>query len=169
MPSPPEAIVSPTAAAFPMASVAHQSPPDEKKPIIHSGFFLPAHYKHCKATSGYHPVRSLVGTLSIVCLLLGAVNAQSNSLTKQHSNSGSYGITATTQAQDQQHHVDLARELFISIPPLNAAEALNRFAKQTGIQMLYSYEQVFTRKARPVVGQYAVMDALTLLLEGSGL
>jgi len=114
-------------------------------------------------------VRSLVGTLSIVCLLLGAVNAQSNSLTQQHSNSGSYGITATTQAQDQQHHVDLARELFISIPPLNAAEALNRFAKQTGIQMLYSYEQVFTRKARPVVGQYAVMDALTLLLEGSGL
>ena len=114
-------------------------------------------------------MRSLVGTLSIVCLLLGAVNAQSNSLTQQHSNSGSYGITATTQAQDQQHHVDLARELFISIPPLNAAEALNRFAKQTGIQMLYSYEQVFTRKARPVVGQYAVMDALTLLLEGSGL
>ena len=115
-------------------------------------------------------MKSLVGILSIVCLLLGTVNANGNTVAQQKNDSGSYEkLPSNSEALDLQHPINLAKEFFISIPPLNAAEALNRFAKQTGIQMLYSYEQALTRKARPVVGQYSAMDALALLLKDSGL
>jgi len=115
-------------------------------------------------------VKGLVGTLSIVCLLLGAVNVNGNTEAQQKNDGGSYEKSpSNSEALDHQQSVNLAKEFFISIPPLNAAEALNRFAKQTGIQMLYSYEQALTRKARPVVGQYSAMDALALLLQDSGL
>ncbi|MDB9724472.1 TonB-dependent receptor [bacterium] len=102
----------------------------------------------------------------MVCLLLGAANTTA----QQENDRGSHGnLTENTETPSSKISATLANEFFISIPPLNAAEALNRLAKQTGAQLLYSYEHALTRKARPVVGQYSVMEALALLLQGSGL
>ena len=141
----------------------------KNKPQINSGFFLPAHYKRCKATSGNNAVNRLVGILSIVCLLLGCVSATANTAQQQHDSGSNGNAPSNPEALNKATSATLAHEFFISIPPLNAAEALNRLAKQTGAQLLYSYEQALTRKAHPVVGQYSVMDALTQLLKGSGL
>ncbi|MDB4308335.1 TonB-dependent receptor [Porticoccaceae bacterium] len=141
----------------------------KNKPQINSGFFLPTHYKRCKATSGNNAVNRLVGILSIVCLLLGTVSATANTAQQQHDSGSNGSAPSNPEALNKETSATLAHEFFISIPPLNAAEALNRLAKQTGAQLLYSYEQALTRKAHPVVGQYAVMDALTQLLKGSGL
>ncbi len=57
----------------------------------------------------------------------------------------------------------------IDIPALNAAEALNRLADQTGAVFLFPYDLAAGRQANAVVGRYTLMDALELLLEGSGL
>ena len=141
----------------------------KNKPQINSGFFLPTHYKRCKATSGNNAVNRLVGILSIVCLLLGCVSATANTAQQQHDSGSNGNAPSNPEALNKATSATLAHEFFISIPPLNAAEALNRLAKQTGAQLLYSYEQALTRKAHPVVGQYSVMDALTQLLKGSGL
>ena len=78
--------------------------------------------------------------------------------------------TANTAAdQPDDGGSQLEQKFFISIPPLNAAEALNRLAKQTGAQLLFPYELALTRNAHSVVGHYAVMEALNQLLQGSGL
>ena len=55
------------------------------------------------------------------------------------------------------------------IPSLNAAEALNRLAEQAGAIMLFPYEVAEARPASPVAGRYTLLQALDLLLEGSGL
>ena len=61
----------------------------------------------------------------------------------------------------QRHHID--------IPQLNAAEALNRLAEQTDVIMLFPYQDVKAHQANTVVGKYTLMDALDIMLEGSGL
>ncbi|MDB4032585.1 TonB-dependent receptor [Porticoccaceae bacterium] len=173
--NPPTKIASTTQALTALSSLITPNIPHTKinkiylpkiNPKINSGFFLAAHYKRCKATSGTNAVKCLVGILSMVCLLLGAANTTA----QQENDRGSHGnLTENTETPSSKISATLANEFFISIPPLNAAEALNRLAKQTGAQLLYSYEQALTRKAHPVVGQYSVMDALTQLLKGSGL
>ena len=57
----------------------------------------------------------------------------------------------------------------VDIPALNAAEALNRLAKQTGAIFLFPYDLASSRQANPVKGRYTLSDALKLLLQGSGL
>jgi iron complex outermembrane receptor protein len=57
----------------------------------------------------------------------------------------------------------------IDIPALNAAEALNRLADQTGAVFLFPYDLAAGRQANAVVGRYTLMDALGKLLRGSGL
>lgn len=57
----------------------------------------------------------------------------------------------------------------INIPSLNAAEALNRLAEQTGATFLFPYGIAEARQANSVVGSYSLMDALKLLLKDSGL
>lgn len=57
----------------------------------------------------------------------------------------------------------------INIPRLNAAEAINQLAEQSGSILLFPYDITKTRQANPVVGRYTVIDALERLLEGSGL
>ena len=62
-----------------------------------------------------------------------------------------------------------AEPLFdIDIPPMNAAEALNRLAKQTGAVMLFPYDLAESRQANAVSGRYSLSDALELLLRDSG-
>ena len=64
-------------------------------------------------------------------------------------------------AQEPLHDID--------IPSLNAAEALNELAEQTGAVLLFPYDLVVTRQANSVVGQFTLTGALEALLEGSGL
>lgn len=60
-------------------------------------------------------------------------------------------------------------EFDIDIPAINAAEALNRLAEQTGSVMLFSYDLAHTRKANAVSGRYTLQEGLELLLRGTGL
>lgn len=57
----------------------------------------------------------------------------------------------------------------IEIPSSNAADALNRLAEQTGAIMLFPYDLAEDRRANRVVGRYTLLDALDLLLKGTGL
>jgi len=57
----------------------------------------------------------------------------------------------------------------IDIPALNAADALNRLANQTGAVFLFPYDLAAGRQANAVAGRYTLMDALDKLLKGSGL
>jgi len=57
----------------------------------------------------------------------------------------------------------------IDIPSLNAAEALNRLAEQTGAIMLFPYDLAETRQANVVRGRFTLVEALSELLRGSGL
>lgn len=57
----------------------------------------------------------------------------------------------------------------IDIPSMNAAEALNRFAEQTGAVMLFSYDLARARRANTVRGRYTMLQGLDLLLRGTGL
>lgn len=57
----------------------------------------------------------------------------------------------------------------IDIPALDAAEALNRLAEQTDSIMLFPYDLAAARQANAVAGRYTLIEALSLLLKGSGL
>src|SRR5690606_13696900 len=49
------------------------------------------------------------------------------------------------------------------------AEALNRFAEQTGAIMLFPYDLVRTRQSSADHGRYTLLQGLHLLLRGTGL
>ncbi|MYH70360.1 MAG: TonB-dependent receptor plug domain-containing protein [Gammaproteobacteria bacterium] len=69
---------------------------------------------------------------------------------------------AGEQLKDEtRYHVD--------IPPMNAAEALNSLAGQTGITMLFPYDLASSRRANAVRGHYTLQHALDLMLRGTGL
>lgn len=57
----------------------------------------------------------------------------------------------------------------IDISSLNAAEALNSLAEQTGVILLFPYDLAEARQANAVVSRYRLIDALDLLLQDSGL
>ena len=57
----------------------------------------------------------------------------------------------------------------LDIPAMNAAEALNRFAEQTGAILLFPYDLAQDRRAKPVSGQYTLLQGLELLLRDTGL
>ncbi len=57
----------------------------------------------------------------------------------------------------------------IDIPVLNAAEALNLLAEQTGAILLFPYDVARVRQANAVAGRYTLTESLGLLLRGSGL
>lgn len=57
----------------------------------------------------------------------------------------------------------------IDIPAMNAAQALNRFAEQTGAITLFSYDLANVRQANAVRGRYTLLEGLELLLRGTGL
>ena len=57
----------------------------------------------------------------------------------------------------------------VNVPPLNAAEAIERLARQTGAKILFPYDLARGRQARPVAGCMSVSEAMAIMLEGSGL
>ena len=64
-------------------------------------------------------------------------------------------------AQSQTHAYD--------IPAQPAAEALNRFASQSGLRLLFPYEAVAGKRTRPVSGSISEQAALGRLLADTGL
>jgi iron complex outermembrane recepter protein len=56
-----------------------------------------------------------------------------------------------------------------NIPPTNAAEAINLFAKQTGAKFLFPFDLAQARQSNPLRGCYTQEQALNILLHGSGL
>ncbi|MCE7796429.1 secretin and TonB N-terminal domain-containing protein [Sphingobium sufflavum] len=55
------------------------------------------------------------------------------------------------------------------IPPGTLADALNRFAEQSGVQISYEAELADDRRSSGLRGSYTRADALSRLLAGSGL
>jgi iron complex outermembrane receptor protein len=61
-----------------------------------------------------------------------------------------------------------AKKIF-DIPPEPAATALNEFAEQADVTLVFSYERVANVKTAPLSGSYSTSEALSLLLAGTGL
>lgn len=59
--------------------------------------------------------------------------------------------------------------LFFDIPPLKAADALNRFSEQANVNLIFPYKEANQRRANAVLGRYCLSAALAVLLEDSGL
>ena len=57
----------------------------------------------------------------------------------------------------------------INVPAMNAADALNELAFQTGAVLLFPYKEAKTQQANAVVGNYTLKQAITILLKNSGL
>jgi len=66
--------------------------------------------------------------------------------------------------------IDFDKKLHrIHIPAMNAADALNELAFQTGTVLLFPYKEVDSLQANEVVGQYTLKQAIKVLLKNSGL
>ena len=66
--------------------------------------------------------------------------------------------------------VDFDKNIYdVNVPAMNAADALNELAFQTGSVLLFPYQEAKTRQANGVVGEYTLKQAITILLKNSGL
>ena len=74
---------------------------------------------------------------------------------------GNAVCVAAAPADEQSYDID--------IPSVNAAEALNHLAEQTGAIMLFPYDLAESRQANAVLGRFTLMQALSELLKDSGL
>lgn len=61
------------------------------------------------------------------------------------------------------------KEKNFDIPAQPAAAALNEFAKQADVTLIFSYDLVAGVRTRPLNGTFTVSDGLTLLLVGTAL
>ena len=78
------------------------------------------------------------------------------------------GFTGIAHAQSKSDNTE--EPLYdIDIPQLDAAEALNRLAEQTGAVMLFPYDLAQSRTANAVRGTYTLAAALRALLKDTGL
>ena len=57
----------------------------------------------------------------------------------------------------------------IDVPAQNAITAFSQLAEQTGIDFIFPYDIAATRVTKRVAGRYTVMEALTIMLQYSGL
>lgn len=57
----------------------------------------------------------------------------------------------------------------INLPAQNVAKALTSLSEQTDLQVLFPYDIVEARRANTVVGEFTLTEALSLLLNGTGL
>ena len=73
----------------------------------------------------------------------------------------SLAVAGAAQAQDRSRAFDVAAQ--------PAAAGLNAFAEQADVTLVFSQEAVAGLSIRPLRGDYAVGDALALMLEGTGL
>jgi iron complex outermembrane receptor protein len=71
-------------------------------------------------------------------------------------------LIETTQAEPQKMYD-------IHLPAQSVADALNGLSLQTGVPVVFPFDLAKNRKSHPVIGQYALLDALNALLEDTGL
>ena len=74
-------------------------------------------------------------------------------------------ITASTFAQAS----DSSKQYQLDIPAQIVEDALQRLAKQTGKQLLFSHQTVDTLTSKAVKGRYSLQQALQQMLIGTGL
>lgn len=79
------------------------------------------------------------------------------------------GLLANAVYAGSQHNNATLKTFDIDIQALNAAKALNKLADQTDSVLLFPYKDATARQANAVVGRYTLTEALSMLLEGSGL
>ena len=74
-------------------------------------------------------------------------------------------------ANDQARAPSISKATYhrVNIPALNAAEALNQLAEQTKALFMFPYDTAKSRQAHAVSGRYTIMEALDIILQGSGL
>lgn len=66
--------------------------------------------------------------------------------------------------------IDFDKKIYnINVPAMNAADALNELAFQTGAVLLFPYKEAKTQQSNSVVGKYSLKQAITILLKDSGL
>ncbi len=58
---------------------------------------------------------------------------------------------------------------YFDIPAQGASDALNAFSKQSGLRLLFSFDQVEGRRVQAIRGKFSAEDVLAQLLDGSGL
>lgn len=58
---------------------------------------------------------------------------------------------------------------FFDVRPQEVTEALKEIATQTGYQLLFSAEQTGSLTSKPLSGRYTIEEALSVLLQGTGL
>ena len=76
------------------------------------------------------------------------------------------GVVGVVEANDE---AQTATQYQLDIPRQSVAEALNRLAKQTGRQILFSSDLVANLNAQAVQGIFTLEKALEQLLQGTGL
>lgn len=72
-----------------------------------------------------------------------------------------FAATACVQADAARKRFDIAGQ--------PAGAALNEFARQADITLIFSYDLIAGARTRPLKGDYTVGDGLTRLLAGTGL
>ena len=73
-------------------------------------------------------------------------------------------ICLETQAAEES-----TRVYQINLPAQNVAKALTSLSEQTDLQVLFTYDSAEARQANAVVGEFTLAEALSLLLNGTGL
>ena len=73
-------------------------------------------------------------------------------------------ICLETQAAEES-----TRVYQINLPAQNVAKALTSLSEQTDLQVLFTYDSAEARQANAVVGEFTLTEALSLLLNGTGL
>ena len=73
-------------------------------------------------------------------------------------------ICLETQAAEES-----TRVYQINLPARNVAKALTSLSEQTDLQVLFTYDIAEARQANAVVGEFTLTEALSLLLNGTGL
>ena len=74
----------------------------------------------------------------------------------------SFCLIEMTPAQEQKMYD-------IDLPAQSVVDALNGLSQQTGVPVVFPFDLAKNRMSHPVIGRYALLDALNALLENTGL
>src|ERR1700733_7883853 len=65
--------------------------------------------------------------------------------------------------------IDATKKYDINLPSESVATALNGLSEQTNVPAVFSYDLAKSRISNSVIGRYTLLDALDVLLKGTGL
>ena len=75
-------------------------------------------------------------------------------------------FSCAAQSQDDSGAIPVFE---LNMPEMNAADALNILAEQTDSILLFPYQDVQSRKTNAIMGRYSLLEALSALLDNTGL